>query len=95
MKTEFPKFLKEMRIALHPEFERIVGNSSLSSDQLDQALLAIEAKQEEMVNANGYTLEEFGHIIKDYFIDFSSENPDEWIIREDPANAQIITGKNG
>ncbi len=46
-----------------------------------------------MIVENGYSEEEFYSLYREYFMDFSSENPDEWIIKHDPANAQIISGK--
>jgi hypothetical protein len=94
MKTDFITLLKDMRLALNPEFKTIVGDSSLTADQLDKALLDIESRQEEMVKQHGYTQEEFAQLIKEHYIDFSSVNPDEWVIRQDPENAQIITSKN-
>lgn len=92
MKTEFPKLLKDMRIALNPEFKTIVSDSTLTAEQLDKALMEIEAKQEQMVKDHGYTQEEFSQLIKEHFIDFSSANPDEWVIKLDTENPQIITG---
>jgi hypothetical protein len=92
MKTEFPKLLKDMRIALNPEFKTIVSDSTLTADQFDKALMEIEAKQEQMVKDHGYTQEEFSQLIKEHFIDFSSTNPDEWVIKLDTENPQIIIG---
>jgi hypothetical protein len=91
MKTEFPKLLKDMRLALNPEFKAIVNDSTLTAEQLDKALMEIEAKQERMVKDHGYTQEEFAQLIKEHFIDFSSANPDEWIVKPDTVNPQIIT----
>lgn len=92
MRTDFPTLLKDMRLKLNPEFKAIVSDSSLTAEQLDKALMSIEAKQEQMVKEHGYTQEEFSQLIKEHFIDFSSSNPDEWVIRPDTDNAQIITG---
>lgn len=92
MKTEFPKLLKDMRLALNPEFKSIVSDSTLTAEQLDKALMKVEALQEQMVKDHGYTQEEFSQLIKEHFIDFSSTNPDEWVIRPDTENPQIITG---
>ena len=94
MKTDFATLLKDMRLALNPQFKSIVGDSSLSAEQLDKALMDIEAKQEQMVKEHGYTQEEFSQLIKEHYIDFSSSNPEEWVVRPDTENAQIITGKN-
>lgn len=92
MKTEFPKLLKDMRLALNPEFKAIVSDSTLTAEQLDKALMEIETRQEQMVKEHGYTQEEFSQLIKEHFIDFSSANPDEWVIKPDTENPQIITG---
>jgi hypothetical protein len=45
-----------------------------------------------MVLDAGYTKDEFDSLYREYFMDFSSDKPDEWIIRHDPENAQIISG---
>jgi hypothetical protein len=45
-----------------------------------------------MITDSGYSEEEFYQLESQYFLDFSSEDPDEWIIRHDPENAQIISG---
>jgi hypothetical protein len=92
MKTDFAILIKSMRLTFRPDFKIITINSILTPEQLDQALLDLEEKQGQMIIDNGYTQEEFDLLYREYFMDFSSENPDEWIIKHDPENAQIISG---
>ena len=92
MKTDFASLIKSMRLTLSPEFKLLTLNSPLTPEQLDQALLILEQKQGQMIVDNGYSKEEFDQLHREYFMDFSSNNPDEWIIKHDPENAQIISG---
>ena len=92
MKTEFPILVKAMRLVLRPEFKSIV-DKALTPEQQDEALVEIEKKSLKIIVENGYTEEEFYALHRQYLMDFSSENPDEWVIKHDPENAQIITGK--
>lgn len=92
MKKDFAQLIKEMRVALRPDFKSLTFNEALTSEQLDQALADIEKRQDQMVIDAGYTKEEFDSVYREYFMDFSSDKPDEWIIKHDPENAQIISG---
>jgi hypothetical protein len=90
MKKEFAQLVKDMRLAFHPEFKAIAGNANLSTDQFDKALAELEEKQKQMVIESGYTQTEFDKLCREHFMDFSSANSDEWVIRHDPDNAHII-----
>jgi hypothetical protein len=92
MKKDFAQLIKDMRIALRPVFKNLTLNEALTSEQLDQALADIEKKQDQMVVDAGYTKEEFDSLYREYFMDFSSDKPEEWVIKHDPENAQIISG---
>ena len=43
-----------------------------------------------MLAEAGYTLSEFDKLEAEYFMDFSSDDPEEWIIEHDPKNAGVI-----
>lgn len=88
-KKDFGLLLKEMRIVLHPELLKINGTKIEETAKLN-LLDELEAKQAEILKNEGYTSDEFNSLLKDYFCDFTSEKPDEWVIRHDPENAQII-----
>jgi len=90
MKKEFAQLIKDMRVAFHPEFKSIASNASLTTEQFDKAFLSLEEKQGQMVIESGYTQDEFDKLCREHFMDFSSANPDEWVIRHDPDNAHII-----
>jgi hypothetical protein len=90
MKKEFAQLVKDMRVAFHPEFSGIANNSTLTTDQFDKALSELEEKQKMMIVESGYTQNEFDTLCREHFMDFSSQNPEEWIIRHDPENALII-----
>lgn len=92
MKKDFAQLIKEMRVALRPDFKSLTFNEGLTSEQLDQALADIEQRQDQMVLDAGYSKEEFNSVYREYYMDFSSDKPDEWIIKHDPENAQIISG---
>jgi hypothetical protein len=92
MKTDFPILIKSMRLILRPEFKSIMAMPVEKVEILDQAISELEDKQNQLIVDNGYTKDEFNSLYREYFMDFSSENPDEWIIRHDPENAQIISG---
>jgi hypothetical protein len=94
MKKDFAQLIKEMRTALRPEFHSIIAseNHSLTSEQLSQSLMDLETRTNQMIVDNGYTKSEFDLLCREHFMDFSSNNPDEWIIKHDPENAQIISG---
>ena len=85
-KTPFPELIKEMRKVLNPKFKAIGGVGST-----DTALQDIEDEHAKLVVAGGYTVDEFAEETKNHFIDFSSANPDEWVVRLDPEHATIIT----
>ena len=44
-----------------------------------------------MIQDAGYTEEEFNNTRDKYYMDFSSDNPDEWIIKHNPDNAKLIS----
>lgn len=101
MKKEFAELIKDMRITIRPQFksmfnfdlkpgETLQVPDKVISDMIDE----LEAKQDKMILEAGWTNTEFHAVSKEYFIDFSSENPDEWIIRHDPENAKVITPTN-
>ena len=93
MKKDFAQLIKDMRKDIRPQFQSIISNSqTLTTEQLNQAFAEIEDKSNQAIVEGGYTREEFDSLHKEYFMDFSSENPDEWVVRHDPENAQIITG---
>lgn len=92
MKKDFVQLIKEMRLAFKPEFEEILASDTTNIEKTSQSLSDLEKKQDQMIADAGYEQSEFDNILKEYFMDFSSNNPDEWIIRHDPENAQIITG---
>ncbi len=89
MKTAFPTLVKAMRLLLKPEFKKL---ETLVGEEHSQTLEYVENKSSQMIVENGYSEEEFYSLYREYFMDFSSENPDEWIIKHDPENAQIISG---
>jgi hypothetical protein len=90
MKKEFAQLVKDMRIAFHPEFAVIASNTTLSTEQFDKALSELEEKQKAMIVESGYTQNEFDKLCREHFMDFSSTNPEEWVIKHDPENAHII-----
>lgn len=92
MKTEFSTLIKSMRLIFRPDFKAITLKADLSVEQLNQALEELEQKQQQMIVDNGYTKEEFDSLYREYYMDFSSDNPDEWVIKHDPANPVIISG---
>lgn len=90
MKKEFAQLVKDMRVAFHPQFKSIASNTELSTEQFDKELAELEEKQKAMIVESGYTQNEFDQLCREHFMDFSSSNPDEWVIRHDPDNAHII-----
>jgi hypothetical protein len=97
MKKDFGQLIKEIRVSHRAEFQAVAHDSTLDLDQLDKAFALLEDKQSVMVEAAGYTQDEFLVLIREHFMDFSSSNPEEWVIRHDPDNAHIIieSGKTG
>jgi hypothetical protein len=91
MKTDFATLIKDIRIALRPDFKTITLSDGLTTEQLDEALASLEEKRHQMVIQSGYSQEEFDSLYKEYYMDFSSENPDEWVIKHDPENPVIIS----
>lgn len=91
MKTEFATLIKSMRLVFRPDFKTITLSEGLTTEQLDQALLELEKKQQQMIVENGYTQEEFDVLYREYYMDFTSDNPDEWVIKHDPENPVIIS----
>lgn len=90
MKKEFAQLVKDMRIAFHPEFAKIANNTDLTTEQFDKALAELEDKQKAMIVESGYTQNEFDKLCREHFMDFSSSNSEEWVIKHDPDNAHII-----
>ena len=94
MKKEFAQLIKDMRVALRPEFKTITANGPITGVphlKLDEALEELEKKQHQMVIDGGYTQEEFDIMSREYYMDFTSDNPDEWVIKHDPENPVIIS----
>lgn len=89
MKTDFPTLVKSMRLIFKPDFKAL---ESLAHEEHDRVLSELESKSSQMIVDNGYTEEEFYSLYQEYYMDFSSDNPDEWVIKHDPSNAQIISG---
>lgn len=89
MKKDFAQLIKEIRVALRPEF-RSIGDYVDVPEEVHKRLEEFESKLEQILAESGYSLLEFCEIQKDYFMDFSSDNPDEWIIKYDPNNPEII-----
>jgi len=89
MKTDFVTLIKSIRKALRPEFKKL---ESLTGEQHSNTLDMIERESLKMILEADYTETEFYEEYQEYFMDFSSDNPDEWIIKRDPENAEIISG---
>lgn len=89
MKKDFVQLIKEIRLTLQAEFKLVVS-SELPVEEISARLSVLEDKQNVMVKEAGYELAEFNQLMKEYFMDFSSPNSDEWVIRHDPENAAII-----
>lgn len=88
MKMDIVTLIKSMRTVLRPEFKKL--NSSFGAEH-SSTLEFIEEKSSQMIAEAGYSESEFYSLSREYYMDFSSENPDEWIIRHDPKNAVIIS----
>jgi len=94
MKKDFGQLIKEMRIVLHPIFNSFISDPTVSSDaryalsikHLDN----VDSIRDKMLAEAGYTLSEFDKLEAEYFMDFSSDDPEEWIIEHDPKNAGVI-----
>ena len=92
MKTDFAVLIKNIRLALRPDFKTITLSDGLTTEQLDQALAKLEEKRSQLIIENGYTQEEFDALYREYYMDFTSNNPDEWVIKHDPENPVIVSG---
>lgn len=91
MKTDFAVLIKNMRVTLRPVFQSIRVNADASNLAEVHAIFdEIEAKKAQMVTEAGYTQEEFDKLEREHYMDFSSDNPDEWVIRHDPENPVVI-----
>lgn len=90
MKKEFAQLIREMRVALHPQFKSITNDSNLSAELLDKALADLDEKQHQMITESGYTQAEFDGMCREHFMDFSSSDPDEWVIKYNPDYPHII-----
>lgn len=84
-KTDFAQLLKQMRITLHPMFASI----SKATDQ-EQAWKEFDDTKSSMLKEAGWTDAEFDTTQNEYFADFSSDDPEKWIIRHDPKNPGIV-----
>jgi hypothetical protein len=93
MKKDFTILIKELRLALQAEFKSIVSSGS-SIEEVSPKLSELENKQDTIIKEAGYDPIEFLQLMKEYFMDFSSPDPNEWVIRHDPENAQIIASNN-
>lgn len=89
-KTDFPTVIKLLRIKLRPEFQQLLTKLPPSSGALDY----LDSQTEIILSEHGYSLDEFDELSKRYYMDFSSDNPDEWIIRECPPSEAGIM-RNG
>jgi len=89
MKTDIAILIKDMRKVLRPDFKKL---ENLVGPEHSNTLQHVEETSAKMITEAGYTESEFYTLSTEYYMDFSSENPDEWIIRHDPENAQIISG---
>lgn len=89
MKKDFATLIKELRLTLQAEFKSVVS-SGLPIEEVSAKLSDLEDKQDAIVKEAGYEPTEFNQLLKEYFMDFSSPNSDEWVIRHDPENAAII-----
>lgn len=90
-KTPFPELIKSMRKVLNPKFKAIATTQTTGASSADNLLQDIEDEYAKLTAAGGYTVDEFAEETKNYFIDFSSSNLDEWVVRLDPEHATIIT----
>lgn len=77
--------MKNMRLVLHPMFAAI----SSSTDQ-EQSWKDFDAKKADLLSTAGWTDAEFDKAQNEYYIDFTNDDPAQWIIRHDPANAKIL-----
>lgn len=89
MKTDIVTLIKSMRKVLRPDFKKL---EALVGEDHSHTLESVEERSSQMISEAGYTESEFYALSSEYYMDFSSENPDEWVIRHDPENAQIISG---
>lgn len=89
MKTDIVTLIKDMRKNLRPSFKKL---ETLTGQEHSDTLESVEVTSSKMITDGGYTESEFYSLSSEYYMDFSSENPDEWVIRHDPENAQIISG---
>lgn len=80
MRKDFPLLVKELRLALSPEFKTILAMNN--GKEFDEALNQFESKRNKMIEENGYSVEEFDSLSREYSTDFSAENPDEWKIEK-------------
>lgn len=86
-KTDFPTLVKIIRMKIRPEFQRLLIKSPISSEALDD----LYNQTEIICSEHGYSLNEFSDLTKRYYMDFSSDNPDEWIVKEClPSEAGIL-----
>jgi hypothetical protein len=86
-KTPFIQLMKEMRLEIHPMFKAL----SSTDDPTNASLTKIEELQETMAKKAGYTMDEFTAAMNEHFMDFTNEDPEQWVIRHDPENAKILT----
>ena len=88
---DFATAMKTLRLELRPLFKSIMDNNSLDSTAKDAALTDLETKQEQLVAKFGFDMNTFNTAMGEHYMDFSSSNPDEWIIRHDPEHATLIS----
>jgi|SRR5208283_605584 hypothetical protein len=80
MTKPIEEVIKEMRLVAYPAFKEAKDNEY---QEVDEKLTAI------LTEAN-LSNNDICDIIKNYYIDWSSDNSDEWVIKYDPNNAKII-----
>lgn len=88
MKTDIATLIISIRKAFRDDFKKI---GTLSGEEHSNLLDMIERGSLKMILDAGYTESEFYEEQGKYFMDFSSSNPDEWVIKLDPTNAYIIS----
>jgi len=92
MKTNFTTLMKDLRITLHPLFKSMAfGTANATENHVEITLDDLEKKKDAMLLQAGYTSDEFDKLIKEYYLDFSSDKPEDWIMRHDPEHAVVIT----
>lgn len=88
MKTDIATLIISIRKAFREDFKKL---GTLSGENHSNLLDMIEQGSLKMILDAGYTESEFYEEQGKCFMDFSSSNPDEWIVKIDPENAHVIS----